>query len=99
MAPEYTQWTILTLVYVALWKIPLVRKGLFLLQHFLEKLHDGIKSQEHQLLALQLLLQVVCRQPTWISKLVTTSVFKVIVKCLKVTILSIFMGESFQDYS
>lgn len=53
-------------------------------KHLLEKLHDGIKSPEHQLLALQLLLHVVCQQPSWIQKVVSTSVFKVIIKCLKV---------------
>ena len=28
MAPKYMQWTILTLLYVALWKIPLVSQRL-----------------------------------------------------------------------
>ena len=28
MAPKYIQWTILTLLYVALWKIPLISQGL-----------------------------------------------------------------------
>ena len=30
MPPRYVQWTILTLLYVALWKVPLVRKELMI---------------------------------------------------------------------
>ncbi|XP_060578266.1 hamartin-like [Ruditapes philippinarum] len=52
-------------------------------KNLLEKLHDGIKSQEHQLNALQLLLHIVCKQPLWINKIVKMSVLKVILKCLK----------------
>ncbi|XP_053380721.1 hamartin-like isoform X2 [Mercenaria mercenaria] len=52
-------------------------------KNLLEKLHDGIKSQEHQLDALQLLLHIVCKQPSWINKIVGQSVLKVIIKCLK----------------
>ncbi|XP_052220850.1 hamartin-like isoform X5 [Dreissena polymorpha] len=52
-------------------------------KHLLEKLHDGIKSSDHQLPALQLLLFVVCREPLWLHKIVSQSVLKVILKCLK----------------
>lgn len=52
-------------------------------KNLLEKLHDGIKSQDHQLSALQLLLHIVGKQPLWINKVVSTSVLKVIIKCLK----------------
>lgn len=53
-------------------------------KHLLEKLLDGIKSQDHLQHALKLLLHVVCAQPIWIHKVISLSLFKVIIKCLKV---------------
>ncbi|XP_052789916.1 hamartin-like [Mya arenaria] len=53
-------------------------------KHLLEKLCDGIKSQDHQLPALQLLLYAVCKQPHWLIKIVNMSVLKVIIKSMKV---------------
>ncbi|KAL4219214.1 hamartin [Mactra antiquata] len=49
----------------------------------LEKLNDGIKSQERQIHALQIMLHIVCKQPMWLDKVVTCGVIKTIIKTLK----------------
>lgn len=54
-----------------------------LLKHLIDKLSEGIRGSQNKLKALQLLLHVVCKQPTWIHN-ITQSVFGALVKCLKV---------------
>jgi hypothetical protein len=55
-----------------------------------DKLADGIRSVAHRLKAVQLLLYVVCKQPMWIHKIMTQSVFTALLKCLKVYTIVIF---------
>ena len=52
-------------------------------KHLVDKLADGIRSVAHRLKAVQLLLYVVCKQPMWIHKIMTQSVFTALLKCLK----------------
>ncbi|KAL3871551.1 hypothetical protein ACJMK2_039542 [Sinanodonta woodiana] len=52
-------------------------------KHLLEKLNEGIKSEQHQLYALQFLLQVVVEHPPWCRRLTNTSVFRALIKCLR----------------
>ena len=63
---------------------------LCLFQYLIDKLQDGIKGSEHKLAALQLMLYLVYKRPPWTHKLAETSIFNVIIKCLKVS-LSIFL--------
>jgi len=62
-------------------------KCVVIFQHLLEKIYDGIKSQDQQLPSLQLLLHVVCREPLWVKKIINTSVLKVVIKTLKVSFI------------
>ncbi|KAJ8300717.1 hypothetical protein KUTeg_022236 [Tegillarca granosa] len=48
-----------------------------------DKLNDGVRSVEHRLYAVKLILYIVCKQPIWIHKIVTQPVFSAIIKCLK----------------
>ncbi|XP_064616348.1 hamartin-like [Liolophura sinensis] len=52
-------------------------------KHLFDKLNDGLKHAHHKLLTLRLLLFTVIKQPSWIHKLVHSSVFNNIIKCLK----------------
>ncbi|XP_041368930.1 hamartin-like [Gigantopelta aegis] len=52
-------------------------------KYLIDKLQDGIKSSEHKLPSLQLMLYLVYKQPPWTHKLAETSIFNVIIKCLK----------------
>ncbi|KAL5011866.1 hypothetical protein ScPMuIL_010417 [Solemya velum] len=52
-------------------------------KHLLEKLHDGMKSSEHRLSSLSLLLHIACRDRPLVERIVSHPVFNSIIKCLK----------------
>lgn len=52
-------------------------------KHLVDKLGEGIRIPAHRLKAVQLLLHVVCKQPMWIHRIISQSVFSVLIKCLK----------------
>lgn len=52
-------------------------------KHLVDKLNEGLKSVEHRLPAMKILLSLACKQPIWVHKLVTQQVFHSIIKTLK----------------
>ncbi|XP_052092661.1 hamartin-like isoform X3 [Mytilus californianus] len=55
-------------------------------KHLVDKISEGIRGAQHRLKAVQLLLHVVCKEPTWIhtnDKIISQSVFGALMKCLK----------------
>ncbi|XP_033729532.1 hamartin-like isoform X2 [Pecten maximus] len=52
-------------------------------KHLVDKLNEGLKSVEHRLPAMKILLSLACKQPIWVHKLVTHQIFNAIIKTLK----------------
>ncbi|XP_021365469.1 hamartin-like [Mizuhopecten yessoensis] len=52
-------------------------------KHLVDKLNEGLKSVEHRLPAMKILLSLACKQPIWVHKLVTHQIFHAIIKTLK----------------
>ncbi|KAK6195034.1 hypothetical protein SNE40_000552 [Patella caerulea] len=52
-------------------------------KYLLERLNDGVRSNNNKLASLELLLYILCKQPYWTHRVVEMPVFTTLIKCLK----------------
>ncbi|ESP04993.1 hypothetical protein LOTGIDRAFT_109459 [Lottia gigantea] len=52
-------------------------------KHLLDRINEGIRTVNNKMACLQLLLNIVCRQPQWTHRIVGLPVFNTLIKCLK----------------